>query len=83
MSGQNWFVYPVENGVELVIDSTDGHVYDEALAAFVSEFADFNIAAEYSINGGEVIHFVPAPVDADVEAPQSKSAAETNGSTWG
>src|SRR4051812_32643349 len=23
MSGQNWFVYPVENGVELVIDSTD------------------------------------------------------------
>ena len=83
MSGQNWFVYPVENGVELVIDSTDGHVYDEALAAFVSEFADFNIAAEYSINGGEVIHFVPAPVDADVEAPQAKSAAETNGSTWG
>jgi hypothetical protein len=83
MSGQNWFVYPVENGVELVIDSTDGYVYDEALAAFVSEFADFNIAAEYSINGGEVIHFVPAPVDADVEAPQAKAAAETNGSTWG
>lgn len=83
MSGQNWFVYPVENGVELVIDSTDGHVYDEALAAFVSEFAVFYIAAEYSINGGEVIHFVPAPVDADVEAPQPKSAAETNGSTWG
>ena len=83
MSGQNWFVYPVENGVELVIDSTDDAVYDEALAAFVSEFADFNVAAEYSINGGEVIHFVPAPVDADAESPQPKSPAETNGSTWG
>ena len=83
MSGQKWFVYPVENGVELVIDSTDGDVYDAALAAFVSEFSDYNIAAEYSINGGEVLHLVPAPVDADAPAPAPKSAAETNGSTWG
>ncbi len=82
MSGQNWFVYPVENGVELVIDSTDGDVYDAALEAFVAEFADFNVAAEYSINGGEVIHFVPAPADADAPAPAPKTAAETNGSTW-
>ena len=83
MSGQNWFVYPVENGVELVIDSTDDGVYDAALEAFVTEFSDYNIAAEYSINGGEVIHFVPAPIDADAPAPAPKSAAETNGSTWG
>jgi hypothetical protein len=82
MSGQSWFVYPVENGVELVIDSSDGDVYDAALAAFVVEFHDYNVAAEYSINGGEVIHFVPAPVDADVDAPAPRSAAETNGSTW-
>jgi hypothetical protein len=81
MAGQNWFVYPVENGVELVIDSVDGDVYDEALAAFVAEFGDFNIAAEYSIDGGEVIHFVPAPADA--EAPAAKSAADAGGSTWG
>ncbi|MGQ0631130.1 MAG: hypothetical protein ACT4P1_08805 [Sporichthyaceae bacterium] len=66
MSGTQWFVYPVENGVELVIDSRDGDVYDAALAAFVTEYSDFNIAAEYSVRGGEVIHFVPAPVDADV-----------------
>ncbi|WP_019877791.1 hypothetical protein [Sporichthya polymorpha] len=84
MSGvQSWFVYPVENGVELVIDSTDGDVYDAALAAFVTEFTDYNIAAEYSINGGEVLHFVPAPVDADIDAPAAKSPAESNGSTWG
>ncbi len=79
MGGQNWFVYPVENGVELVIDSTDGDVYDLALEAFVEHYTDFNIAAEYSINGGEVIHFVPAPADADVPAAPAKSAADAQG----
>lgn len=66
MVGQHWFVYPVDNGVELVIDSADGQTYDSALAQFVEHFTDYNIAAEYSIEGGEVIHFVPAPADADV-----------------
>jgi hypothetical protein len=67
MAAQQWFVYPVEYGVELVIDSTDPQVYDEALFAFVTEYTDYNIASEWSIAGGEVIAFVPAPVDA--EAP--------------
>lgn len=79
MGGQNWFVYPVENGVELVIDSTDGNVYDAALEAFVTHFADYNIAAEYSINGGEVIHFVPAPADAHIVAAPAKAVADAQG----
>ena len=58
---QQWFVYPVENGVELVVDSADGDVYDAALAAFVEVYADYNVAAEWSVSGGEVISFVPAP----------------------
>lgn len=82
MVGQNWFVYPVENGVELVIDSADGDVYDQALEAFVEHFTDYNIAAEYSIAGGEIIHFVPAPADADVDAVPIITTAEAPGSTW-
>ncbi|MGQ0623491.1 MAG: hypothetical protein ACT4PP_02370 [Sporichthyaceae bacterium] len=74
MSATAWFVYPVENGVELVIDSRDGDVYDAALAAFVTQYTDFNIASEYSVNGGEVIHFVPAPLDAEVTAPSGADA---------
>lgn len=58
---QQWFVYPVENGVELVVDSTDGDVFDAALAAFVEVYTDYNIAGEWSVAGGEVITFVPAP----------------------
>jgi hypothetical protein len=61
MVGEHWFVYPVENGVELVIDSPDPDVYDRALAQFVTFFTDYNLAAEWSISGGEVMHFVPAP----------------------
>lgn len=69
MAAQQWFVYPVEYGVELVIDSADPQVYDAALVAFVTEYTDYNIASEWSIAGGEVIAFVPAPVDAPAEAP--------------
>jgi hypothetical protein len=69
MAAQQWFVYPVEYGVELVIDSADPQVYDAALVAFVTEYTDYNIASEWSIDGGEVIAFVPAPADASAEAP--------------
>lgn len=58
---QQWFVYPVENGVELVVDSADGDVYDAALAAFVEVYTDYNVAAEWSVPGGEIVSFVPAP----------------------
>lgn len=64
MVGDHWFVYPVENGVELVIDSTDDATYERALAAFVTHFTDYNLLAEFSTDGGEVLHFVPAIVDA-------------------
>lgn len=69
MVGDHWFVYPVENGVELVIDSADPDVYDRALAQFVTSFTDYNLAAEWSIRGGEVMHFVPAPEAPEVPAP--------------
>jgi hypothetical protein len=69
MVGDHWFVYPVEHGVELVIDSADPAVYDRALAQFVTHFLDYNLAGEWSVQGGEIMHFVPAPVDADVPAP--------------
>ncbi|HEY3604940.1 MAG TPA: hypothetical protein VGL04_09730 [Sporichthyaceae bacterium] len=69
MVGDHWFVYPVEHGVELVIDSADPAVYDRALAQFVHHFLDYNLAAEWSVEGGDVMHFVPAPIDADVPAP--------------
>jgi hypothetical protein len=69
MVGDHWFVYPVENGVELVVDSTDAAVYERALATFVTHYLDYNLAAEWSVEGGEVMHYGPAPVDADVPAP--------------
>jgi hypothetical protein len=69
MVGDHWFVYPVEHGVELVIDSADPAVYDRALAQFVHHFLDYNLAGEWPVQGGEIMHFVPAPVDADVPAP--------------
>ncbi len=75
MAAQQWFVYPTEIGVELVIDSTDEAVYDAALIAFVSEYMDYNIADEWSIAGGEIIAFVPAPVDAVVESPVDADAS--------
>ena len=58
---QQWFVYPTETGVELVIDSLYGDVYDAALAAFVEVYTDYNIAGEWQVEGGDVISFVPAP----------------------
>ena len=70
---QQWFVYPTETGVELVIDSLCGDVYDAALAAFVEVYTDYNIAAEWQIEGGEVISFVPAP-DAEFVAAASSGS---------
>lgn len=73
---QQWFVYPVENGVELVVDSTDGDVFDAALAAFVEVYTDYNIAGEWSVAGGEVITFVPAPDIEPVVPVVDPAAAE-------
>jgi len=75
MNNIAWIVYPVENGVELIIDGTSDEVYEAALAAFVAEYPDMNLAAEWSTEGGEILYFVPAPVDA-VPAPRVRSEAE-------
>jgi hypothetical protein len=64
MVGSHWFVYPVENGVELVINSTDGAIYDRALAELVTHFLDYDLVGEWSIDGAEVLRFVPAPMNA-------------------
>jgi len=69
MVGSHWFVYPVDNGIELVIDSTDGDVYDHALAEFVVQFSDYELVAEWTMDGGEVLRFVAAPIDAPAEQP--------------
>ena len=75
MSTEAWFVYPVENGVELVIDGTSDEIYEAALAAFVSEFPDMNLAAEWPLGAGNVLYFVPAPVDT-VPAPRVRTPEE-------
>jgi hypothetical protein len=62
MVGSHWFVRPVENGIELVIDSTDGAIYDRALAEFVTHFLDYDLVDEWSTEAGEVLRFVPAAV---------------------
>lgn len=61
MVGAHWYVYPVEDGIELVIDSSDGDVYDKALAEFVTHFLDYDLVAEWSVDGAEVLRFVAAP----------------------
>jgi hypothetical protein len=69
MVGSHWFVHPVENGIELVIDSRDGAVYDRALAEFVTHFLDYDLVAEWSTDEGEVLRFVPAPLSAAAVVP--------------
>jgi hypothetical protein len=63
MVGSHWFVHPVENGIELVIDSKDGAIYDRALAEFVTHFLDYDLVDEWSTEAGEVLRFVPAAAD--------------------
>jgi|GEM_PF-4197078 len=69
MVGAHWFVYPVRGGIELVIDSTDGDIYDQALAQFVTHFTDYDLVDEWSTDGGEVLRFVPAPTDGRAQVP--------------
>jgi len=73
MSQLQWFVYPLENGFELIIDSVEDEVYEAALAEFVAAYPDVNLATEWITDGGGVMHFVPAPVDAPVPAPRSEA----------
>ena len=82
--GSHWFVHPVENGIELVIDSTDGAVYERALAEFVTHFLDYDLVGEWSTDAGEVLRFVPAPLDgapaeqaAVSRVPDPRKAAES------
>jgi hypothetical protein len=77
MVGAHWFVYPVENGIELVIDSTDGDVYERALAEFVTHFTDYDLVAEWTVDGAEVMRFVPAPVNAP--APEADRVERRTG----
>lgn len=90
MVGDHWFVYPVENGIELVIDTTDDATYKRALAAFAHHYTDYNLLSEWSTESGEVLHFVaaivdvpepmvesPAPAANGVPAPRERTEAES------
>lgn len=78
----NWFVFPVENGFELVIDSTDEQILAHAMAEVAAAYPGHLIATEWVLETGDVIHLVPAPVEAvpqqlnAVPQQQSRSAAE-------
>jgi hypothetical protein len=72
---QQWFVYPVQDGFELVIDSVSDEVLEDALAQVVAEYTDYNLAAESILENAWVLYFVPAPVDV-IPAPREMSAAE-------
>ncbi|HEX3826839.1 MAG TPA: hypothetical protein VHV82_06145 [Sporichthyaceae bacterium] len=64
MVGPHWFVHPVADGIELVINSKNCAVYDRALAEFVTHFLDYDLVDEWSTEDGEVLRFVPAPANA-------------------
>jgi hypothetical protein len=72
---RQWFVYPVQDGFELVIDSVSDEVLEEALAEVVAQYTDYNLAGESILEHAWVLTFVPAPVDT-VPAPREMSADE-------
>jgi hypothetical protein len=72
---QQWFVYPVQDGFELVIDSVSDAVLEDALAEVVAQYTDFNLAGESILDNAWVLYFVPAPVDV-IPAPREMSADE-------
>ena len=69
MVGSHWFVYPVEDGIELVIDSTEDGIYERALAEFVTHFHDYDLVEEWTVGSAEVMRFVPAPLNAPAPPP--------------
>jgi hypothetical protein len=75
VSTQQWFVYPVQDGFELVIDSAEDDVLEDALAEVCAQYSDYNLLTEHLLDTAWVLHFVPAPVDV-VPAPRQISAAE-------
>jgi hypothetical protein len=75
MVGPHWFVHPVDDGIELVIDSKDGAIYDRALAEFVTHFLDYDLIDEWSTEDGEVLRFVPASLNAPAVGPADAAAS--------
>ncbi|HZE67627.1 MAG TPA: hypothetical protein VE081_13400 [Sporichthyaceae bacterium] len=69
---KQWFVYPVQDGFELVVDSAEDDVLEVALAEIVAQYTDYNLLTEHLLDTAWVFHFVPAPVDA-VPAPRSEA----------
>lgn len=55
-----WFVFPVESGFELVVDSTDELVLQAAMAEIAVAYPDYLIAKEWVLEDGDVISLVPA-----------------------
>ncbi|MGQ0847499.1 MAG: hypothetical protein ACT4QF_25560 [Sporichthyaceae bacterium] len=70
-----WFVFPVEGGLELVVDSTDELVLESALADIAAVYPNHLIAREWVLESGDVISLVPASVEA-VPTQRIRSAEE-------
>lgn len=70
-----WFVFPVENGLELVVDSTDELVLEQAMADVAAAYPGHLISKEYVLETGDVIVLVPAPVES-VPQPRRRSPEE-------
>jgi hypothetical protein len=74
---KQWFVYPVQDGFELVVDSAEDDVLEAALAEIVAEFTDYNLLTEHLLDTAWVFHFVAAVAAVDaVPAPRAQSDAE-------
>lgn len=70
-----WFVFPVESGLELVIDSTDELVLEQAMADVAAAYPGHLIRTEWVLETGDVIHLVPAPVET-MPQQRARSAQE-------
>lgn len=75
MVSVSWFVFPVENGLELVIDSTDEQVLELAMADVAAAYPGHLVSTEWVLETGDVILLVPAPVET-MPKQRKRSAAE-------
>lgn len=74
-----WFVFPVENGLELVVDSTDETVLARAMAEIAAAYPDYLIAKEWVLDSGDVISLVPARAVPQQRSPRSAAEEKSRG----
>lgn len=70
-------MFPVENGLELVVDSTDERVLAEAIVAVATAYPGHVTQQEWVLATGDVILLVPAPVEAMPTQREHSLAEET------